>query len=138
MVFLMVGLSMIVAPEVKDNATRALGLALTIGGATLTIRSLRMASITLDGKRVLVRTIWWTYRFPVATVVRFKIVERMGGLGSRGRALAAERADGRVKVFGEFFAYGHGDHGASQWIERLVADLNRHLAAVNGSDDSDG
>lgn len=63
-----------------------------------------------------------------------KTVKKTNLFGWPGRALAVEKANGSVKVFGEFLAFGRSGEVAPGWIEQLASDLNRHLDLVSGAD----
>lgn len=132
--FLVIGMAMTFTSEGRDTGTRTFGLIVMAGSLIFVVRSLRLATIVADKGAIIVRTMWWTYRLPISALRGFKTVSKMNLFGWPGRALAVEKADGTVKVFGEFFAFGRSGEVAPGWIEQLASDLNRHLDLVTGAD----
>jgi len=92
-----------------DDVTRYFGLFLALPVTTYAFRGFRMATIVVLPSRLVVRTLWRTYRLPWVDIRGFEVWETGSGHGGHGYSICAMCNSGRIVRFGEFWSPGSGN-----------------------------
>jgi hypothetical protein len=92
-----------------DAVTRYFGLFFAIPVTTYAFRGFRMATIVVLPSRLVVRTLWRTYRLPWVDIRGFEVWETGSGYGGHRYSICAMCNSGRIVRFGEFWSPGSGN-----------------------------